>query len=169
MNRKHTAAEYLAIVDKLRAARADIALASDFIVGFPGETERDFEDTMGLVRAANYAQAYSFKYSRRPGTPAAEMYGQVAPEVADDRLQRLQALLLEQRRAFNAAQVGRRLPVLFDRPGRKPGQVQGRSPYQQSVHIEGPQSLIGRIAEVEITAATDNSLTGRLASAQAAA
>ncbi len=169
MNRKHTAAEYLAIVEKLRAARADIALASDFIVGFPGETERDFENTMALVRAANYAQAYSFKYSRRPGTPAAEMHGQVAPEVADDRLQRLQALLLEQRRAFNAGQVGRRLPVLFDRPGRKPGQVQGRSPYQQSVHIEGPQSLIGRIAEVEITAATDNSLTGALVPAQAAA
>ena len=169
MNRKHTAAEYLAIIEKLRAARPDIALASDFIVGFPGETERDFEDTMALVRAANYAQAYSFKYSRRPGTPAAEMHGQVAPEVADDRLQRLQALLLEQRRAFNASQIGKRLPVLFDRAGRKPGQVQGRSPYQQSVHVDGPIGLIGSIVEVDIIAASDNSLTGRLASAQAAA
>jgi tRNA-2-methylthio-N6-dimethylallyladenosine synthase len=169
MNRKHTAADYLAIIDKLRAARPDIALASDFIVGFPGETDRDFEDTMDLVRAADYAQAYSFKYSRRPGTPAAEMYGQVAPDVADDRLQRLQALLLEQRRAFNAAQIGRRLAVLFDKPGRKPGQVQGRSPYQQSVHIEGPLSLIGTIAEVDIVAATDNSLTGVAAAAQVAA
>jgi tRNA-2-methylthio-N6-dimethylallyladenosine synthase len=169
MNRKHTAADYLAIIDKLRAARPDIALASDFIVGFPGETERDFEDTMALVRASNYAQAYSFKYSRRPGTPAAEMHGQVAPEVADERLQRLQALLLEQRRAFNAAQIGKRLPVLFDKPGRKPGQVQGRSPYQQSVHIEGPLGLIGTIAEVDIVAATDNSLTGVAATEQVAA
>ena len=169
MNRKHTAAEYLAIIEKLRAARPDIALASDFIVGFPGETERDFEDTMALVRAANYAQAYSFKYSRRPGTPAAEMHGQVVPEVADDRLQRLQALLLEQRRAFNASQIGKRLPVLFDRAGRKPGQVRGRSPYQQSVHVDGPIGLIGSIVEVDIIAASDNSLTGRLASAQAAA
>jgi tRNA-2-methylthio-N6-dimethylallyladenosine synthase len=150
-------------VEKLRAARADIALSSDFIVGFPGETEKEFEETLALVRAVGFASAFSFKYSRRPGTPAAAMMGQVAEEEKDSRLQRLQALLVEQQIGFNQAQIGTRRTVLFDRRGRRPGQIQGRSPYLQAVHCDGPESLIGAMAEVEIVAATQNSLTGILA------
>ena len=160
MNRKHTAEAYLALIEKIRAARPDIALSSDFIVGFPGETEKDFEDTLALVRAIGYASAFSFKYSRRPGTPAAAMPNQVARDVADDRLQRLNAVLDAQRHGFDAAQVGRSFPVLFEKPGRKAGQAIGRSPYLQAVYAADANDLIGRIVPVAIEAATSNSLSG---------
>ena len=159
MNRGHTGEHYLKLVERIRAARPDIALSGDFIVGFPGETEADFEATLQLVRDARYASAFSFKYSRRPGTPAAAMPGQVAEEVKTERLARLNALLEDQQRGFNAGQVGRVLPVLFERPGRHPGQVLGRSPYLQAVHAEGPQHMLGRIVPVRITAAARMSLT----------
>ncbi|MGE0610768.1 MAG: tRNA (N6-isopentenyl adenosine(37)-C2)-methylthiotransferase MiaB [Hyphomicrobiales bacterium] len=158
MNRKHTAREYIGLVGRIRAARPDIAMSTDIIVGFPGESEAEFEDTLGVVREVGFAQAYSFRYSARPGTPAAELPGQVDPDVAARRLQRLQAVLQEQQTAFNAACVGRRMPVLFEREGRKPGQLAGRSPYMQAVHAEGPLTLLGRIAEVEISARGANSL-----------
>ncbi|NDC58592.1 MAG: tRNA (N6-isopentenyl adenosine(37)-C2)-methylthiotransferase MiaB [Alphaproteobacteria bacterium] len=160
MNRKHTAEDYLAIIDKLRAARADIALSTDFIVGFPGEAEKDFEDTLALVRNVGFAQAFSFKYSRRPGTPASGMLGQVDEDAKAERLARLQSLLTCQQRGFNDRQIGRVLPVLVAERGRKAGQVHGKSPYLQSVHFDGPDALIGQIASVEITAASQNSLTG---------
>ncbi len=162
MNRKHDATSYLDIVARMRAARPDIAMASDFIVGFPGETERDFEDTMALVRAVGFASAYSFKYSRRPGTPAAEMLGQVPEEVKDARLQALQALLMEQQVAFNASKVGATVQVLVTGKGRHPGQMLGKSPWLQSVHFDGPDSLMGQIVDVAIVAAGRNSLTGEL-------
>jgi tRNA-2-methylthio-N6-dimethylallyladenosine synthase len=162
MNRKHTIESYLATLEAMRKARPDIALASDFIVGFPGETESDFEDTMELVRAVGYAGAYSFKYSRRPGTPASEMHGQVPSDVADDRLQRLQALINEQMRAFNAAKVGHTFDVLFTAKGRNEGQILGRSPWLQSVHVDGPEHLIGQLASVTIIGTMPNSLTGQL-------
>ena len=160
MNRKHTAEDYLAIIDKLRAARADIALSTDFIVGFPGEAEKDFEDTLALVRNVGFAQAFSFKYSRRPGTPASGMLGQFDEDAKAERLARLQSLLTCQQRGFNDRQIGRVLPVLVAERGRKAGQVHGKSPYLQSVHFDGPDALIGQIASVEITAASQNSLTG---------
>jgi tRNA-2-methylthio-N6-dimethylallyladenosine synthase len=162
MNRSHTADSYLALVERIRAARPDLALSGDFIVGFPGETEKDFEATLEMVRQAGYASAFSFKYSRRPGTPAAAMPGQIAEEVKTERLARLQALIDEQRHAFDAAQVGRTFPVLFERKGRKPGQGIARSPYLQSVWVEGAEHLIGRIADVRIEGAGPNSLTGAL-------
>jgi tRNA-2-methylthio-N6-dimethylallyladenosine synthase len=164
MNRRHRVADYLAIVEQARAARPDIALSSDFIVGYPGETESDFEETLELVRAVRYASSYAFKYSPRPGTPAAEMDGQIDGDTKIDRLARLQALLEEQRQAFNRACVGRRFEVLFDKPGRREGQAIGRSPYMQSVLVEGPLSLIGAMAEVEIVAVGQNSLRGRIVS-----
>jgi tRNA-2-methylthio-N6-dimethylallyladenosine synthase len=163
MNRAHTAESYLRLVERIRAARPDIALSGDFIVGFPGETDADFEATLQLVEAVGYATAFSFKYSARPGTPAAAMLRHVAEPVKEERLARLNALLDAQAKAFNARQVGRTLPVLFERKGRHPGQILGKSPYLQSVHIEAPESLIGRILPVEITAAARNSLTGVLA------
>jgi tRNA-2-methylthio-N6-dimethylallyladenosine synthase len=163
MNRGHDAEHYLSLVERIRAARPDIALSGDFIVGFPGETDREFEQTLALVAQVRYAQAYSFKYSARPGTPAAALPGQVPEAVKEERLARLQDLLNEHQAAFNAAQTGRTLPVLFERVGRRPGQVVGRSPYLQPVHIEGPESLIGTIAPVLITQATRGSLTGRIA------
>ena len=163
MNRQHTTEAYLKLVEKVRAARPDIALSGDFIVGFPGESDADFEATLRIVREARYAAAFSFKYSRRPGTPASAMAGQVAEEVKDERLARLQALLAEQQKAFNASQVGKVLPVLFERPGRHTGQILGRSPYLQAVHADGPESLIGRIVPVRIGKAAMNSLTGALA------
>jgi len=165
MNRGHSAATYLKLVEKLRAARPDIALAGDLIVGFPGESEKDFEATLDVVREAGYAACFSFKYSRRPGTPAAAMPGQVPEEVKAERLARLQALLDEQQHAFNAAVVGRTLPVLFERDGRRPGQVVGRSPYLQAVWVEGPASLKGTIAPVRIESSARNSLAGTLAAA----
>jgi tRNA-2-methylthio-N6-dimethylallyladenosine synthase len=163
MNRDHTAERYVRLVEKIRAARPDMALSGDFIVGFPGESERDFEATLDLVREARYASAFSFKYSRRPGTPAAAMPGQVPEAVKDERLARLQALLDAQQTAFNQASVGRTLPVLFEKPGRRPGQVVGRSPYLQPVHIEAADSLIGEIRPVEILDAGRGSLAGALA------
>jgi tRNA-2-methylthio-N6-dimethylallyladenosine synthase len=163
MNRAHTAESYLRLVDAIRAARPDIALSGDFIVGFPGETDADFEQTLQLVEAAGYASAFTFKYSRRPGTPAAAMLRQVAEPMKDERLQRLNALLDTQQRAFNAAQLGRTLPVLFERRGRNPGQILGKSPYLQSVHVTGPETLLGQIAPVTIGAAAKMSLTGDLA------
>ena len=163
MNRGHTAEHYLTLVGKIRAARPDIALSGDFIVGFPGETEQDFEATLELVKAARYASAFSFKYSRRPGTPAAAMPGQVPEEVKAERLERLQALLEVQQNGFNSGLEGRTVPVLFERPGRHAGQVLGRSPYLQAVHAEGPQRLIGQIVPVKITGAARNSLAGAVA------
>ncbi|MEG6508439.1 tRNA (N6-isopentenyl adenosine(37)-C2)-methylthiotransferase MiaB [Methyloligella sp. 2.7D] len=160
MNRKHTSEEYLEIVGRIRAARPDIALSTDIIVGFPGETDADFEATMTMVREARFAQAFSFKYSARPGTPAADLADQVSEAVKKERLAALQALIEEERKSFEQALVGRRLPVLFERKGRKPGQIAGRSPYLQAVHSEGPERLLGHIVEVDIQAAGPNSLTG---------
>ncbi len=158
MNRGHDAAAYLRLIERVRAARPDMAISGDFIVGFPGEREVDFDATLELARAVGYASAFSFKYSRRPGTPGAAMPGQVDETEKDARLARLQALLEAQRAAFNAALVGRALPVLFEGPGRHEGQVVGRSPYLQAVHCLGPQSLVGRIEPVVIRAAGPNSL-----------
>ncbi len=167
MNRQHTAEDYLRIVEKVRAARPDIAMASDFIVGFPGESERDFEDTLALARSVEFAQAYSFKYSPRPGTPAAGMSLQVDEQVKEERLARLQRLLHDQAEAFNRASVGRKLDVLFTREGKLAGQALGYSPYMQPVHVAGGGHLIGRMAEVEIAGATMTSLSGRLVEAAA--
>jgi tRNA-2-methylthio-N6-dimethylallyladenosine synthase len=162
MNRAHTADSYLRLVENIRAARPDIAMAGDFIVGFPGERDADFEATLQLVREVGYATAFSFKYSRRPGTPASALPGQVAEEVKEERLARLNALLDEQQRAFNASQAGKVLPVLFEKPGRHPGQLSGRSPYLQAVHVEGPDHLIGQIVPVRIEAGSKMSLAGVL-------
>jgi tRNA-2-methylthio-N6-dimethylallyladenosine synthase len=163
MNRKHDGAFYRNIVARLRAARPDIALSTDFIVGFPGETEKDFEATLDLVRDVNFASAFSFKYSPRPGTPAAAMGAQVDEDVKAERLARLQDLLSAQQRAFNASQVGRVLPVLISGKGRKPGQMHGRSPYLQAVHFPDETLREGDIASVRVTAASQNSLTGERA------
>jgi tRNA-2-methylthio-N6-dimethylallyladenosine synthase len=160
MNRKHTAADYLRLVEALRAARPDIALSTDIIVGFPGETEAEFEATMALVEAVGFVQAYSFAYSRRPGTPAAAMHGQVPETVAKERLHRLQAELWRQQTAFNARQIGRTLPVLVSGTGRMPGQMYGRSPYLQAVHFDGPTDLVGKIVDVQVKVSTQNSLSG---------
>lgn len=160
MNRRHTADEYRRAIDKLRAARPDIALSTDIIVGFPGETDADFEATMQLVREIGFASAFSFKYSSRPGTPAAEMDAQVPEDVKLERLHRLQALLADQQRAFNESMVGRTLPVLFEASGRNPGQLTGRSPYLQPVHVEAPAEAAGQIMDVEIAEAGANSLKG---------
>jgi len=162
MNRAHTADSYLRLVERIRTARPDIAMSGDFIVGFPGERDADFEATLSLVREVGYATAFSFKYSRRPGTPASAMPGQVAEAVKDERLARLNALLDEQQRAFNASQVGKILPVLFEKKGRHPGQLSGRSPYLQAVHADGPDRLIGQIVPVRIEAAAKMSLAGVL-------
>ena len=161
MNRSHTADGYLRLLDRFRAARPDIALSGDFIVGFPGETEAEFEATLRLVDAVGYAQAFSFKYSPRPGTPAAAMDGQVPREVMDERLQRLQAALGRDQLAFNQASVGRRCSVLVERKGKKPGQWLGKSPWLQSVHFEG-EAAIGDLVEVELTQAGPNSLHGEI-------
>jgi len=169
MNRSHTAEEYLDIIARLRAARPDIAISGDMIVGFPGETDADFEATMELVRQVNYASCFSFKYSKRPGTPGAAMFNQIDEGVKGERLARLQALLNEQQVAFNQSMIGKTLPVLFEREGRFEGQLSGRSPYLQAVHCDGPVELIGQIANVEITGATKNALSGRLATKESAA
>ncbi|WP_312734755.1 tRNA (N6-isopentenyl adenosine(37)-C2)-methylthiotransferase MiaB [Brevundimonas sp.] len=162
MNRKHGRQKYFDLIDRIRAARPDMALSGDFIVGFPGETDREFEDTLDLVRRVNYASAFSFMYSPRPGTPAAGMGAQVPPEVSKERLHRLQALLLEQQVAFNAAQAGRTLNVLFEKKGRHGRQAIGRSPYLQSVHVDDADHLIGQIVPVRIVSGQQNSLTGKL-------
>jgi tRNA-2-methylthio-N6-dimethylallyladenosine synthase len=162
MNRSHTADGYLRLLDRFRAARPDIALSGDFIVGFPGETEAEFDDTLALVDAVGYAQAFSFKYSPRPGTPAAGMPDQVAREVMDDRLQRLQAALNRDQHAFNRASVGRTCDVLVERRGKLPEQWLGKSPWLQSVWFEAPKAAIGDLVKVELVEAGPNSLAGRL-------
>ena len=159
MNRSHTVESYLATLEKMRAARPDIALSGDFIVGFPGETEEEFEDTLKLVDAVGYASAYSFKYSPRPGTPAASMEDQIAPEVMDDRLQRLQARIIANQMAFNEASVGKDIDILIERKGRHAGQMIGRSPWLQSIHVES-SAQPGDIIAVTTVSAGQNSLAG---------
>ncbi|MBK5934429.1 tRNA-i(6)A37 thiotransferase enzyme MiaB [Rhodovulum imhoffii] len=161
MNRKHSAESYLRLVARIRAARPDLLLSGDFIVGFPGETEADFEDTLNLVRAVGYGQAYSFRYSPRPGTPAAER-DQVDPDAASERLYRLQSLLGEQQQAAQAAMVGKTVGVLFEKPGRMSGQLAGKSDHLHAVHVEAASTYMGRIAQVQIVESAPNSLRGRL-------
>jgi tRNA-2-methylthio-N6-dimethylallyladenosine synthase len=162
MNRSHSVESYLAVIERVRKVRPDIAISGDFIVGFPGESDEDFEATLEIVRATRYAQAFSFKYSARPGTPAAAMEDAfVAPEIADERLQRLQALLGEHQIAFNQTTVGKRTRLLLERDGRKPGQRIGKSPWLQSVHLE-TDAEIGTMIDVDIVSAGPNSLAGAL-------
>ncbi|CDZ62170.1 tRNA (N6-isopentenyl adenosine(37)-C2)-methylthiotransferase MiaB [Neorhizobium galegae] len=158
MNRRHTGAEYLRLIERIRDARPDIAIAGDFIVGFPGETDRDFEDTLRLVEDVNYAQAYSFKYSTRPGTPGADLGDQVPEEVKAERLERLQALLLKQQAEFAKSCVGKVIDLLLEKPGRMPGQIIGRSPWLQSVNVDAKTSQIGDIIQVRISGTGPNSL-----------
>ena len=162
MNRRHDVADYLAAIDRLRAARSGFAFSSDFIVGFPGETDADFRDTMTLVDNVGYASAYTFKYSPRPGTPAAEMTGQVPEAVKDARLRELQAAIDRDLAAFNKGSIGHTLPVLFEKPGKRPGQIVGRSAYLQPVHVIGSTALIGDVADVRVTAMEAYSLFGEL-------
>ena len=159
MNRSHSRDSYLRVLDRVRTARPDIALSGDFIVGFPGETEADFADTLSLVAQVGYAQAYSFKYSSRPGTPAATMADQVAPEIMDDRLQRLQAALNRDQQAFNTATIGRTCDVLIERNGKLPGQMLGKSPWLQSVHLT-TDAAIGDLVQVDLIRADPNSVAG---------
>ncbi|NSX89457.1 tRNA (N6-isopentenyl adenosine(37)-C2)-methylthiotransferase MiaB [Agrobacterium tumefaciens] len=163
MNRRHTGREYIQLIEKIRAARPDIAMSGDFIVGFPGETDRDFEDTMAIVETVRYAQAFSFKYSTRPGTPGADLTDQVAEEVKAGRLERLQALLLRQQKEFAESLVGKTMDVLLEKPGRMPGQLIGRSPWLQSVNLDAKTLKIGDIVHVRITATGPNSLFAEVA------
>jgi tRNA-2-methylthio-N6-dimethylallyladenosine synthase len=160
MNRKHTRKHYLEIIGKMREYCPDIALSSDFIVGFPGESEQDFQDTLNLVQNVGYAQAYSFKYSPRIGTPGAIMENQIPEEVKSERLARLQELLFTQQQAFNDSCIGKTMPVLFDRKGKKEGQLLGKTPYAQSVYVGALSHLYGQCVEVKIEKASSNSLTG---------
>ena len=162
MNRQHGYDDYVRLIDRIRAVRPDIALSGDFIVGFPGETEEDFEDTMRIVREVTYASAFSFKYSPRPGTPAADSDEQVAEAVKSERLYRLQALLTEQQKAFNASKVGTEMTVLLERKGREPGQLVGKSPWLQAVQVDAPEELIGEIVTVTIDNMGTNSLFGTM-------
>jgi len=166
MNRSHSAESYLRTLEKVRAVRPDIAISGDFIVGFPGETDEDFTATLSIVDAVRYASAYSFKYSARPGTPAALMEGAVAPEVMDERLQRLQARLAEHSLTFNRATIGKDTRILIDRKGRLPGQMIGKSPWLQSVFVE-TDATIGDMLDVTVTQALPNSLGGVLQTAKA--
>ncbi|RDE09484.1 tRNA (N6-isopentenyl adenosine(37)-C2)-methylthiotransferase MiaB [Pelagibacterium lacus] len=166
MNRKHTAAHYLELIEKIRAARPDMALSGDFIVGFPGETDADFEATLDMVKAVGYASAFSFKYSTRPGTPGATMDNQIEEHVKAERLEALQVEITVHQQAFNAGCVGLVLPVLIEKPGRNPGQVAGRSPYLQPVHIAADPGLIGQILPVEIVGRAKNSLEGTIVTAE---
>ncbi len=161
MNRQHNRDDYFAIIEQMRAIRPDVALSSDFIVGFPGETERDFLDTMDLITRVGYAAAYSFKYSPRPGTPAADLDNQVPEQAKDERLAALQALIAAQQTAFNQATVGRTIPVLVEKAGRKPGQMAGKSPYLQAVQIDDAKARIGDIVDVNVTGLGTNSLYAR--------
>ncbi len=163
MNRRHSSETYLEIVEKLLAAQPRLKLSSDFIVGFPGESNADFEQTLDLVRRVGFIQAFSFKYSPRPGTPGASMDNQVPEEVKSERLARLQALLEEQQRDFNLSSVGETMSVLLDRRGRKPGQLAGRSPYMQAVHVSAPDHLLGQLTALTLTEAHTNSLAAVLA------
>jgi len=168
MNRRHTADDYRRLAERLRRARPDIGLASDFIVGFPGETEADFADTLGLIDDVGFVQAYSFKYSPRPGTPAAAIADQIADPVKDERLALLQEKINVRQRAFNRDCVGRVMAVLFDRAGRAPGQLVGRSPYMQAVHADAPATALGTIRRLRVTAGLANSLAGELVADAAA-
>ena len=163
MNRKHTAKDYLEVIERFRGARQDIAFTSDFIVGFPGETEEDFQATLALVTQIGYAGAYSFKYSPRPGTPAAEMPGTVSAAVMDERLVRLQELIDSQQSAFNAATIGQTVDVLFERAARNPGQIVGRTPWLQPAHVMASEDIIGRVLPVTVTSLERYSLLGHLA------
>ncbi|RUW36745.1 MULTISPECIES: tRNA (N6-isopentenyl adenosine(37)-C2)-methylthiotransferase MiaB [unclassified Mesorhizobium] len=163
MNRRHTARDYLALIERIRAARGDIAMSGDFIVGFPGETDEDFEATLELVREVNYASAFTFKYSPRPGTPGAEMDDHVPEAVKDERLQRLQSLINEQQQSFIAGLVGRTVGTLIEKPGRRPGQKVGRSPWLQPVIVDDKAGGIGDIIDVRITKTGQNSLFAELA------
>ena len=167
MNRRHSAESYLRTIEKVRAARPDIAISGDFIVGFPGETDEDFDETLGIVDAVGYASAYSFKYSARPGTPAAAMDDQIPREVMDERLQRLQARIAEHQSAFNRSTIGRDTQVLVERAGKRRGQMIGRSPWLQSVHVQ-TDAPPGTMIDVTLTAAGPNSMTGALRTAEAA-
>jgi tRNA-2-methylthio-N6-dimethylallyladenosine synthase len=160
MNRRHNVDDYRCLVERLRAARPDLALSTDLIVGFPGETDEDFEATLALVAEVQFVQAYSFKYSPRPGTPAAAMPNQVADGIKVERLARLQTLLNNLQQAFNESCIGRLMPVLLDRPGRAPGQLVGRSPYMQPVHVSAAADLLGQIVDLRIENARPNSLEG---------
>jgi tRNA-2-methylthio-N6-dimethylallyladenosine synthase len=162
MNRKHTRRDYLDVVARLRQGRPDLAFTSDFIVGFPGETEEDFRDTLALVDEVGYASAFSFMYSPRPGTPAADMEDQVPQEEKAERLQRLQAAITRHQRAFNAGFAGRELDVLLEKPGKLPGQLVGKSPYLQAVQVMAPREAVGEIARVTVTEVGSNSLFGAL-------
>ena len=162
MNRKHTASHYRDLVARIRRSRPDVALSSDFIVGFPGETEADFGATLELIAEVGYASTFAFKYSPRPGTPGADL-PQLDEDVKRERLARLQAVLEAQRQDFNARTVGQTIDVLFEKTGRHDGQIGGRSPYLQAVHVEGPADLIGTVQPVEILSVGPNSLRGRLA------
>jgi len=166
MNRRHTREDYFRLIDRIRAAVPDIALSGDFIVGFPGETDRDFEDTMDLISRVGYGSAFSFKYSSRPGTPGATMDDQVPEEVKSVRLQELQALVSEQQKAFNASRRGMTCDVLLEKTGRNPGQLVGKSPWLQPVQLDAPEHLIGSIQAVEIVDIGTNSLFGRLIAGQ---
>ena len=168
MNRSHDVGSYLRLIDRVRAVRPDIALSGDFIVGFPGETDAEFEDTLRIVDAVGYAQCYSFKYSPRPGTPAADMDGQVPAAVMDERLARLQAAINRHQVAFNSTTVGRRTDILLERKGRYPGQLIGKTPWLQSVHVTAPDHAIGDLIEVDIISAGPNSLAGEYSRRKAA-
>ena len=168
MNRGHTAEHFLRIVERLRRARPDLALSSDFIVGFPGESEADFEATLALIREVRFAAAFSFKYSPRPGTPAAMLETQLPERVKDERLQRLQALLREQTDAFNRACLGQVVPVLVEKPGRHPGQIVGRSPWLQAVHLQAPDAAIGTMLDVRLVRLGPNSIAGERTTGAAA-
>ncbi|CTQ54636.1 (Dimethylallyl)adenosine tRNA methylthiotransferase MiaB [Roseibium album] len=166
MNRRHTRDEYFQLIDRIREAAPDLALSGDFIVGFPGETDQDFEDTMDLIRRVQYGSAFSFKYSQRPGTPGATMDGQVPEDVKSERLAKLQALVSEQQQAFNASRLGMSFDVLLEKKGRNAGQLVGKSPWLQPVQLDAPESLIGSIQAVEIVKIGSNSLFGQLIDGQ---
>ncbi len=166
MNRRHTRDDYFKIIERIRRARADIALSSDFIVGFPGESDQDFEDTMALVRDVTFAQAFSFKYSARPGTPAAELDGQVPEEVKSQRLARLQDVLKAQQLAFNRDCAGRTMDILLEKPGRHEGQLAGRSPYLQPVHVPAGTAQIGEIVHAKVESVGANSLSAHIVGIQ---
>lgn len=162
MNRRYSSSQYLAIIEKVRNARPDIALSGDFIVGFPGETDKDFEATLQLASKVNYAQAYSFKYSPRPGTPAAELSDLVEAHISDERLSKLQKLLNQQQIDFNRRTEGKVLEILFERLGKRKGQIVGRTPYMQAVHINAPKTFLGQLTKVKIVAGYSNSLAGEI-------
>jgi tRNA-2-methylthio-N6-dimethylallyladenosine synthase len=162
MNRKHTAESYLDTIAQFKKARPDIALSSDFIVGFPGESDQDFEDTLALIREARYTTSYSFKFSARPGTPAANMKGLIREEIKNERLQRLQDLLFRQHREINDTFIGKEIPVLFDGKGNRGEQLHGRTPYNQAIHVAAPMRLFGQIETVRVTTSSATSLTGEI-------